>query len=56
MEDEKIEVAHEKKDSLKKYLDEMFDRVEEQEKLLKELQERFIKQKKEIRKWLSWMG
>lgn len=56
METEEIEVHGQTKDSLRKTLDDMLHRVEQEEELLKQLQEKFAKQKKEIRKWLSWMG
>jgi hypothetical protein len=56
METEKIKNDDEKKESLKKTLDELLYQLEQDEQLLKQLQEKFAKQKKEIRKWLHWMG
>ena len=56
MENEKIENWSQNKENFKKTLDDMLREVETQEELLKTLQEKFGKQKKEIRKWLSWMG
>lgn len=56
METEKIENYDQKKEIFRKTLDDMLYRVEQEEQLLKQLHERFAKQKKEIRKWLSWMG
>jgi hypothetical protein len=54
METEKIE--NQKKQSFEKTLDELLERLEKDEENLKQLQEKFNKQKKEIRKWLSLMG
>jgi len=57
METEKNEnYDQKKKESLKKTLDELLYQLEQDEQLLKQLQEKFNKQKKEIRKWLHWMG
>ncbi|HEX5150241.1 MAG TPA: hypothetical protein VFW07_02270 [Parafilimonas sp.] len=56
METERSENLNQKKESFKRTLDDMLHEVETQEELLKALQEKFSKQKKEIRKWLSWMG
>jgi len=57
METEKIEnYDQKKKESLKKTLDDLLYQLEQDEQLLKQLQEKFNKQKKEIRKWLHWMG
>jgi len=56
METERIENLDQKKENFKKTLDDMLHEVETQEELLKTLQEKFSKQKKEIRRWLSWMG
>lgn len=54
METEKIE--NQKKENLKNSLDELLERLEKEEEALKQLQGKFNKQKKEIRKWLSLMG
>lgn len=56
METDKIENLDQNKEGLKKTLDELLYQLEQDEQLLKQLQEKFQKQKKEIRKWLSWMG
>jgi len=56
METEKIENWDEKKGNFKKTLDELLERVKKEEEVAKQLQAKFNKQKKEIRKWLSWMG
>jgi hypothetical protein len=56
METEKIENLNEKKEEFKQTLADMLSTIEKEEEHLKELQEKFKKQRKEIRKWLSWMG
>ena len=56
METETSENLNQKKEDFKKTLDDMLQEMEAQEELLKTLQEKFSKHKKEIRKWLSWMG
>jgi hypothetical protein len=56
METETIENWDQKKEDLKQTLDDMLRIMEKEEEHLKELQEKFKKQRKEIRKWLSWMG
>jgi hypothetical protein len=56
METETIETWDQKKEDLKQTLDEMLFAMEREEEHLRELQEKFKKQKKEIRKWLSLMG
>ena len=56
METERIENLNQKKEELKRTLDDMLHEVETQEELLKALQAKFSKQRKEIRRWLSWMG
>jgi len=56
METERIENLNQKKEELKRTLDDMLHEVETQEELLKALQGKFSKQRKEIRRWLSWMG
>ena len=53
METEKI---NQKKEDFKKTLDDLLERVEKEEENLKRLQEKFNEQKKEIKKFLSWMG
>ena len=45
-----------KKEAFRTSLDDMLDELNKQEEALKALQEKFRKQKKEIRKWLSLMG
>jgi len=56
METEKIENWNQKKENFKKTLDDLLYSVEKDEELLKELQEKFARQKKQIRKWLCLMG
>ena len=56
METEKSELWIQKKENFKQTLDDMLSTVEKQEELLQQLQEKFKKRKKEIRKWLSLMG
>ncbi len=56
METESVKNLDEKKETFRKSLDGLLDEVEKEEELLKALQEKFSKQKKEIRKWLSLMG
>ena len=56
MKTEDIKNLDQKKDDVNKILDDLLDRVTKEEEVLKELQIRFRKQRKEIRKWLSLMG
>lgn len=56
MEIENVENTNQKKEAFKKDMSVLLSELEEQEEILKALQEKFGKQKKEIQKWLSWMG
>ena len=56
MEAERTTNWNQQKEDFKGILDDFLERIEEEEERLKELQVKFGKQKKEIRKWLSWMG